>query len=352
MTDSPNLHRRHTPPELEYLCVDNFMQDMVAARALATAFELKLIDYVHDQGGVPRDALQQHLGGPVQGLNFLLDLLIANRVVQERNGNLSLTQPFLKALEYRDLLEVKLEFANWVSHDVVDYFTDLIYRPTRFAQNARILKLFDYHHCFDDTPRNYELTRRWMRITTTLTRYESQVCLAHYDFRPHRMLLDVGGNSGEFLLQICKRFPDLQGTVFDLPLVCDIGRDHVSACSEAAIISFVRGDIRTDNLPMGFDIVTFKSMLHDWPEEQARQILSKAAQTLQPGGKLLIFERGPFELNGKIPPYSLLPFVLFIHSFRPPSVYQYYLEKLGFRDIDIQKIELEMPFYLIVANKA
>lgn len=349
MTDSPNMHKQHTPPELEYLCVDNFMQDMVAARALATAFELKLIDTIHDQGSVIRDALQQLLAGPAQGLNFLLDLLIANRVVQERSGKVSLTPPFLKALTYRDLMEVKLEFANWVSHDVVDSFTDLIHRPAQFAQEARIIELFGYHYCFDDTPHNYELTRRWMRITTTLTRYESQVCLTHYDFRPHRMLLDVGGNSGEFLRQICRRIPDLRGTVFDLPLVCDIGRDHVSAYSEADRISFVSGDIRTDNLPGGFDIVTFKSMLHDWPEEQAGQFLAKAAQVLQPGGTLLIFERGPFELEGKMPPYSLLPFLLFIHSFRPPSVYQDYLEKLGFRDINIQKIELEMPFYLITA---
>ena len=109
MTDSPNLHRQHMSPELEYLCVDNFMQDMVAARALATAFELKLIDIVHDRDSVSRDALQQHLAGPAQGLNFLLDLLIANRIIQERGGEVSLTPPFLKALKYRDLMEVKLE---------------------------------------------------------------------------------------------------------------------------------------------------------------------------------------------------------------------------------------------------
>ena len=42
------------------------------------------------------------------------------------------------------------------------------------------------------------------------------------DLAGRRRMLDVGGNSGEFLLQVCRRNPELQGTVIDLPLVCDV----------------------------------------------------------------------------------------------------------------------------------
>ena len=72
-----------------------------------------------------------------------------------------------------------------------------------------------------------------MRFTTALTRYESGACIANHDFSPYERMLDVGGNSGEFALRVCQRHSRLRATVYDLPLVCDIGERHVRAEPEA-----------------------------------------------------------------------------------------------------------------------
>ena len=80
-----------------------------------------------------------------------------------------------------------------------------------------------------------------MRITTLLTRYEAAVCMDHHDFSQYRRMLDVGGNSGEFVLRICRRYPDISAAVFDLPLVCELGQEHVRGTAEADRISFVKG---------------------------------------------------------------------------------------------------------------
>ena len=88
-------------------------------------------------------------------------------------------------------------------------------------------------------------------------------------------MLDIGGNSGEFVLQVCKRHQGLRASVLDLPLVCDIGREHIAAEPEAERISFIKGNAFTDPLPEAFDLISFKSMLHDWPEKDAPSLIER-----------------------------------------------------------------------------
>lgn len=348
---SDHQYRQEQTAAPEYLCVDSFIKTAVDARALATAFELRLIDYLSENQSSTLDDLKKGFVGDGQGLHLLLNLLRANRVIEEDNGTVKLSPEFRKALEHRDLLEAKLEFAQFVLPDFSNLFTALITSPDQFGSNSRTFELFCYQRSLDYSPENYELTKRWVRITTALTKYEAQVCMKYHDFSRYRRILDIGGNSGEFVLRICKNYPSINATVFDLPLVCQVGLEHLRSEPEADRISFIKGNGLADELPKTFDLISFKSMLHDWPENEAKQFIAKAGQSLQSGGTLLIFERGPIEVNETTLPYSMIPFLLFFRSFRSPTLYKDHLETLGFQDIEIQRIDLEMPFYLVTATK-
>src|ERR1700723_105607 len=124
----------------------------------------------------------------------------------------------------------------------------------------------------------------------------------------------------------------LRATVFDLPLICELGLDHVLAQAEGSRISFIQGDLRGQDLPDGYDLITFKSMLHDWPPQDALRFIEKAARALVPGGTLLIYERGTLEFGGEVPPMSMVPNLLFFRSYRSPQVYIEQLQRLGFLD--------------------
>jgi len=336
--------------ELDFLIVDSFLRTLVDARALRTAFELGLVDRLLEQRSGSVEALGRALGLDAAGLRLLLDLLAANGVIEERAGDLRFTRRFQEALRYRDLLETKLDFAGFSINDFADLFTALVRDPKGFAGQARIFQLFDYRRCLESTHENYAQVRAWMRITSTLTRYEARACLRLHDFDAYRRALDVGGNSGEFLLQLC-RHAQLSGTVFDLPLVCEIGVEHLLAEPEAPRITFRKGDVRSDPLPSGYDLITFKSMLHDWPSEDAGRFLAKAAQALAPGGTLLIFERAPLRLGRETPPFGLIPTLLFFRSYRAPAEYAERLQALGLRDIAVREIELDTPFFVLSAKK-
>ena len=338
-------------PAYEYLCVEGFLQSAVAACALASALELGVIDYLLARPDAEREALCADLRIDRGGLGLLCDLLSAAGVCEVEQGRLRLSEPFRRALKYRDLLEAKLDFAQLALPDFMGGLTELITAPDQFRRRSRVFRLFDYGRCFDSSPESEALTRRWMRITTALTRYEAAACLAHHDFGGHRRLLDIGGNSGEFALQICRRVPELHATVFDLPLVCRIGREHVHREPEGPRITFVGGSALTDPLPGGFDLVTFKSVLHDWPEREALQFLSRAAEALAPGGALLIFERVPLGADAASLSFGTIPLLLFARHFRPPELYLAHLTGLGLVNAKTTRIVLDVPFSLVTAEK-
>lgn len=350
--NAPSANAPTAGSDLEFLCVDEFIRTLVDARAIKTAFEVGLVDYLLEHRSSGFEALARAIGVDRTGLRFLLDLLGANHVVEERDGKARLSRRFALALRYRDLLETKLDFAGFTMNDFADLFTAMVKNPGSGTPRGRLFELFDYRRCFDPTIENYQRTRGWMRLTSTLTRYEARACMQLHDFGRYRRMLDIGGNSGEFILQLCRKFPELRGTVLDLPLVCEIGMEHVLAEPEHPRITFVKADIRNDPLPAGYDLVTFKSMLHDWPEEEADRFITKAARSLSPGGTLLIFERGPLQAREAVPPFSMLPILLFFRSYRLPAVYMRRLEALGLQDIEHREIELDTPFFLVTARKA
>ncbi len=339
-------------PEFAYLCIDGFMQDIFSARALATAFETGLIDSLVREPQVLPEVLARRLGLAEEGFALLFGFLEKNRVLRRSDSGLRLTEGFRRALEFRDLLELKLRTAHLGAHDLLDHFTGMVRQPRPSIGKLEFCRLFDYQKGLHDTPENYKYTKRWMEITSGLTRYEAPVCMKYHDFGRHSRILDVGGNSGEFVLQLCRRHAGLRGTVFDLPVVCRVGREHVAGQPEAGRINFIEGDALNGPLASGFELVTFKSMLHDWPDDQARKLLANASEALLPGGTLLIFERAQLEPVPQSIPFSIIPFLLFFGAFRSSVLYEDQLRKLGFAAIEIRRIELEMPFHLITARKS
>ena len=297
------------------------------------------------------DALGRAVGADAAGFRLLLDLLATAGVVEEQGGDVRLSRRFRNALRFRDLLETKLDFVGTVLNDFADLFTALVRAPNEFMGQARLYQLFDYRRAATPTHENYVRTWMWMRLTTALTRYEAEAAAMLHDFGRHRRMLDVGGNSGEYALQLCRRFPALRAAVFDLPLVCEIGMEHVLPEPEHGRIRFIKGDLRQDRLPAGFDLISFKSMLHDWPEQDAALFVAEAVRALEPGGSIVIFERGPMRFKNVAPPVSLLPTLLFFRSYRPATDYVTLLQRLGLTQIKVRDIELDSAFYLVSGRK-
>ncbi|HLH94459.1 MAG TPA: methyltransferase [Xanthobacteraceae bacterium] len=336
-----------------FLCVDDFLATELDARAIKSAFETGIIDALAAQAGMAAEALAAKSRMDPVGFRLLVGLLEANDVVCRQGQNLTLTDVFRQALKFRDLLEARIDFADLVWSDIHTLFTPLLTDLPQFMARSQVFELFRYDRCIDVTAENLEATQSWLRFTTCLTKYEAAAVLDAVDFSSVQSLVDFGGNSGEFVRQICRRHPAISATIVDLPVVCALGQRHIAASAtaqEAARIRFCPADFRSDPLPGPADVVSFKSVLHDWGDADAERILERADRVVGPGGRMLIFERGPIETGRRLP-YAMAPNLVFLKFLRPPDLYLKKLSQLGFTLIEHRRLMLEMEFNLIVARR-
>jgi len=116
-------------------------------------------------------------------------------------------------------------------------------------------------------------------------------CLADvFDFTGHARLLDVGGGSGAFPIVLCRRYPHLRATVYDLPHVCRLAQDKIDAAGLGEAILTQSGDFRAGDLPGSHDVILLSNVLHDWDEGTDRDLLAACHRALTPGGVVLISE--------------------------------------------------------------
>lgn len=103
-------------------------------------------------------------------------------------------------------------------------------------------------------------------------------------------LVDVGGGTGSLLAGILRAHPGLRGTLVDLPHVV---QDAPQVFAAAGVGDRARTHAGSffDPLPPGGDVYLLCSVLHDWSDREAAQILRRCLLAAGPNGRVLVSER-------------------------------------------------------------
>jgi demethylspheroidene O-methyltransferase len=133
-------------------------------------------------------------------------------------------------------------------------------------------------------------TQQYSRLMTTSQELIAAEVVDAYRVERHRRWLDVGGGEGAFVLALAARAPQLRGSLFDVPAVAAVARTRLAACGVAGRFAAIGGDMFSDALPRGHDVVSLIRVLHDHDDARALELLEAARAALEPGGTLLIAE--------------------------------------------------------------
>jgi O-methyltransferase domain len=101
-------------------------------------------------------------------------------------------------------------------------------------------------------------------------------------WRGDETVVDVGGGNGSLLAALLQREPGLRGIVLDLP---ETVRDEAALGDR---IAFVEGSF-FERVPEG-DVYVLSTILHDWDDEHATQILLTIHAAARPESRLLIID--------------------------------------------------------------
>jgi SAM-dependent methyltransferase len=110
------------------------------------------------------------------------------------------------------------------------------------------------------------------------------------DLSSRRRLLDLGGGPGTYAIHFCLQNPELTAIVFDLPTTKPFADSVIERFGVQHRVGFVSGDFTSDPLPTPFDAAWLSHILHAESPEHAAHLVMRAANSLSPGGMLLIHE--------------------------------------------------------------
>lgn len=328
---------------------DAFLQDFIGSAALSLALKSGLIDKL-GQGPQSIGDLAATAKLDQRGVELLAGLLESAGVLNSKDGVLTINPAFTAVLPRRAALEAKLAFLDLAARDVLDRLPEMLFDTGGYVRYGKVFELFRYDRAATTSPEDLAATKRWLDYTTALTEHEAPLLAPLLDLTGTRRLLDIGGNSGAFVRALCAANPALQATVLDLLAVVELGRRYLADTVEAARIAFLSADARRDPWPPGHDAISFKSVLHDWPEADMRHLVTRARDALPSGGRLFIAERGAFAPAAPLP-YAAAANLVFARFYRAPAVYAELLAELGFEGISVATVEIEMPFHVITGTR-
>ncbi|MFG2600606.1 methyltransferase [Streptomyces sp. NPDC048462] len=110
-----------------------------------------------------------------------------------------------------------------------------------------------------------------------------------YDWSAVRHVTDVGGGTGDLLVELLRAQPDLRATLIDLPETVARGRERFAGHGLTDRCEFV-GQSFFDPLPSGADVYVLRRVVHDWDDPGALAVLRRCAEAAGETGRVVVIE--------------------------------------------------------------
>lgn len=268
-------------------------------QALYAGVEFDLFNLLAKRKRMTLSQIAQHLEIEEQPCRILLLSLVVAKVVKRRGDRFSNTR--MARIFLTDNGEWKFsDCVRWQHH--INYRA-LFWFYEALKDNSNIgLKEFsgDEATLYQRLSHEPFLENVFQNAMQELSQQSNPQLSFALDFSSVTKLLDVGGGNGTNLIRLAGEYPDLTGAIFDFPSVCDIAKSNFEKNSFANRLDAISGNIFQDELPRGFDCITFCHFFTIWSKEENLVLLRKAYEALPESGRVVVFnmmqndnEKGP-----------------------------------------------------------
>jgi 3-hydroxy-5-methyl-1-naphthoate 3-O-methyltransferase len=135
-----------------------------------------------------------------------------------------------------------------------------------------------------------ELARSLTAFMNAHSRAAAKAVGAQPLFGEVHSLLDVGGGSAIFSIEVAKAQPSLRATVMEIAAVCAEADHYIAAAGVASRVRTQPVNMFTQAWPTGYDTHFFSNILHDWSDDTCRMLVKKSFAALPAGGRIVLHE--------------------------------------------------------------
>ena len=249
----------------------------VEARIVQAAVELDIFDVIGNDT-FDSAAVAKSLNLEPRATDLMLNALTALGLLHKRADRFDLTE-----LSARYLKRGNSEYlGDMIRFDALlwpcwEQLPDAI-------RNGRPVRL---PNMYQDDPKETEIFVRAMD-SLVKARGDAEVLGRAFDWNHATEFLDVGSGPATYPIALCRRFPGLRATIFDLPGTLKFTQRYLREADMGNRIQLIEGDYRRDTIPGSYDIVFLSNIIHGEAEQGNESLLAKLATVLKPGGRLVI----------------------------------------------------------------
>jgi precorrin-6B methylase 2 len=227
-----------------------------------------------------------------------------------------------------------------------------LYQGNMIAHSAKVWQFWDK---LEDQIRETEKEsdpkedhRNFIMAMENITLGErGKLFLDNIDLSHRKKLFDVGGGPGTYSILACKKYPQLEAVVFDLPETIAIAKEVIEREKMQDRITVIEGNWSCDCFGCENDVVLLSNVLHGGEIETAMK-LKKAYDSLTGGGLLVIQE---FLLNAnKSGPLIPALFNIMVGAFSTEEIKRL-IKETGFIDVEIQAVSKDFSSTWLKAAK-
>lgn len=263
------------------------IEDFRRSKAMFTAVSLGVFDALESTPASVAE-LADRLNVKAEPLERLLDTCVGLKLLR-RPGGAYENEPVARAYLCRTS---SCSVAGYIL-----YSNDVLFRLWTHLEDAIREGTPRWHQAFgtdgsifDHFFRTPEAKETFLNGMHGLGVLSSPAVVSAFSLAGFRQMVDLGGGTGHLAIAACEKYPALRAVVFDLPQVIETARTHAAQSSAAERVTVLGGNFFSDELPAA-DLFGMGRILHDWPEEKIRTLLTKVLRRLPSGGGILLAEK-------------------------------------------------------------
>ncbi|WP_328349208.1 acetylserotonin O-methyltransferase [Streptomyces sp. NBC_00445] len=257
-----------------------------ASQCIAVAADLKIADYVHEAPRKPSD-IARYTQCEARAMQRLMRALAGIGVFHEREDGsfeLTVTGELLRSDIPGSLQPIARLIGSELQWPTLGNLSHTVRTGEPAFDHVFGMSMWEYLATNADA---HALFHSSMSAFSTA---EIRAILGNYDFSSAITVVDVAGGQGNLLAAIVDKYPHVEGILFERPEVTREARDQFVANGLGHRCRAIAGDMFS-TIPSGADCYIMKSVLHNWGDERAAQLLRTCRDAMVDRATLLIITR-------------------------------------------------------------
>ena len=261
-------------------------------QAVVSLRKLGIFDLIFEkrnEGGITIEEMSKELSISTYGLGVLLEIAESSDVVtQDQDNKFELTK-IGYFLNYNETTNVNINFTNEVCYKGLFHLNDSIKngKPEGLKELGNWNTIYEGLSSLDS-----EIKKSWFEFDHHYSDYAFQEALQIIFEKPPRVIYDIGGNTGKFAINCCKKDSDVLVKIHDLPGQLNIALANAKKHGFENRISGYEIDWLSDNpkITKGADLIWLSQFLDCFSKDEIVKILKVCVESMDTNTELYIME--------------------------------------------------------------